>query len=190
MSFRDELFTLAARTDWPSYCCFKEPRSSVVPMWLDLPMQSGVDEATAAVRFCFTALTQRRELGSIIGRENYSLCSFGFSLRFPLTHFVLRVAVAPITVRTMFLSVHQLAAAACWCRRFLAFYRAILVQVTIPTPQAIGKLSAVNPAMAEHLALVTLYKATLNFVLFCPACNLGNDCQFENILWFRSSGQC
>jgi hypothetical protein len=51
-----------------------------------------------------------------------------------------------------FLSVHQLAVAACQYRCCIVLFQAFLVQVTVPTPHKIGRLLAVSPYMAELLA--------------------------------------
>jgi hypothetical protein len=42
------------------------------------------------------------------------------------------------------------------------------MQMTAPTPQTTERLSAVNSDMADLLAVVTLCKANLSFVLLYP----------------------
>jgi hypothetical protein len=59
------------------------------------------------------------------------------------------MALAPTDGRMGFLSDRHLVVAAYQYRRFLALFRTLLVQVTSSTPQATGRLFAVNPDMAE-----------------------------------------
>jgi hypothetical protein len=71
-----------------------------------------------------------------------------------------------------FLSIHQLAVAACWYECHITLFRAILVQVTVPTPLITGRLLAISPDMANFLAVVTLCETSLGFVYLYPDCNM------------------
>jgi hypothetical protein len=63
-----------------------------------------------------------------------------------------------------FLSVAQLAVAACWFRFCISLLWAVFVQVATPTPQATGRYLTVFPDMAEILAVVTLRQTSLRFI--------------------------
>jgi hypothetical protein len=63
-----------------------------------------------------------------------------------------------------FLSVAQLAVAACRFRFYIALLRAVFVEVATRTPQATGRYLTVCPDMAEILAVVTLRQTSLRFI--------------------------
>jgi hypothetical protein len=52
------------------------------------------------------------------------------------------------------------------------FLRALLVQVTAPTPQAAGRLLAVCRDMARLLAIMALPKTILSSICLYPDCNV------------------
>jgi hypothetical protein len=60
-----------------------------------------------------------------------------------------------------FFSFRQQAVAANWRGRCISFLGALLVQVTAPAPQAVGRLLAFFPDVAELLAVVALGKSIL-----------------------------
>jgi hypothetical protein len=67
-----------------------------------------------------------------------------------------------------FLSVQQLAVAACPYGCCIALFRAFLVQVTAPTPHTRVTLLAVSPDMAKILAVETLRETSLSFLGVYP----------------------
>jgi hypothetical protein len=77
---------------------------------------------------------------------------------------------------------HQLAVAACRCWCCVAFFRLLLVQVTVPIPHTRGRLLAVSPDMTELLAVVTLREISLSFIRLCSDCNMAKARQFEYLL--------
>jgi hypothetical protein len=81
-----------------------------------------------------------------------------------------------------FLSVHQLAVAACRYRCRIALFRAFLLQVTASTPHTTGRLLAVSPDMDELLAVVTLRETSQGFVRLYPDCNMAKARQFEYLI--------
>jgi hypothetical protein len=83
-----------------------------------------------------------------------------------------------------FLSVHQLAVAACPYRYWIALFRALLVQVTASTPHTSEMLLAVSPDMAKFLAVVTLRETSLGFVRLYLECSMAKVCQFPFPLGF------
>jgi hypothetical protein len=63
----------------------KGPEPSVIPLRLNLPLQTGVDEATAVAPRCFSAQPRRRDMGWCKLEENIlpvmvfgALCYFFF----------------------------------------------------------------------------------------------------------------
>jgi hypothetical protein len=78
-----------------------------------------------------------------------------------------------------FLSVHQLAFAACLYQCYVTFFWALLVQVTAPTPHTTGRLLAINPNVADLLAVATLRETSLSFIRHYPVCSMGKARQFE-----------
>ncbi|PNF35561.1 hypothetical protein B7P43_G03721 [Cryptotermes secundus] len=64
----------------------------------------------------------------------------------------------------------------------VALSRALLVQVTAPTPHTTGRLLAVGPDMAELLAVVTLRETSLGCVRLFPDCSMAKDRQFEHLM--------
>jgi hypothetical protein len=69
--------------------------------------------------------------------------------------FFLGVPAALIVGGLRFLSIHQLAVAACRYQCCIVLFQAFLVQVTALKPHTMGRLLAVSPDMAELLAIVS-----------------------------------
>jgi hypothetical protein len=65
-------------------------------------------------------------------------------------------------------SYRQLAVAACWCGRYIFFFRTLLVQVAATAPQTTGRLLAVFPNVVELLAVMALRKPVLSFIVLYP----------------------
>jgi hypothetical protein len=59
---------------------------------------------------------------------------------------------------------------------------AILVQVSTPAPQTLGRLFAVSPDVAELLAVVALGKSVLGYISLHPDSNVAEAWQTENFL--------
>jgi hypothetical protein len=72
------------------------------------------------------------------------------------------VAATTVVGGVWFLSVPQLAIAACRLRCCIPHFWALLVEVTALTPQTTGRLFSLD--MAEFLAVVTLRETSLGFV--------------------------
>jgi hypothetical protein len=65
-------------------------------------------------------------------------------------------------------SFRQPAVAACWGGRCFPFLGALLVHVTVPAPQAVRRLLAVFPDVAELLAVMALRKIILSSKFLYP----------------------
>jgi hypothetical protein len=81
-----------------------------------------------------------------------------------------------------FLSIHQLAVAACCYQCCIALFQAFLVQVTTPTSHTTGRLPAVSPDMAELLELVTLCETSLGFVCLYSNSNMAKAHRFKYLM--------
>jgi hypothetical protein len=57
-----------------------------------------------------------------------------------------------------------------------------LCTLPFPKPHTTGKLLAVNPDMAELLAVVTLRDTSLGFVRLYPDCNMAKAFQFGYLM--------
>jgi hypothetical protein len=110
-------------------------------------------EAEASLLVCVAAQHRHKGGPGVVWLEEDTL---GRSLRLSLSHLLLGVPAASIVGGMRFLSVHQLALAACQYRFHTALFQAFLVKVSTPTPHSRERLLAVSPDMAELLAVVTL----------------------------------
>jgi hypothetical protein len=89
------------------------------------------------------------------------------------------MAVAPIVGGTRFLSIRQLAVAAC-C---IALTWALPVQVIAPAPHTYKRrVLPVSPDVAKFLAVVTLHETSLSFVRLYPDCSIAKTCHSEYLL--------
>jgi hypothetical protein len=112
-------------------------------------------EAAAVAVCCYVALSRRRAVGGVAGREHPSRCSRG-ALRLFLSHLFISMTAASIVGGMRFLSIHQLTFAACRYRLRITLFRAYFVQLTAPTPHTKRRSSAISQYMSELLAVVTV----------------------------------
>jgi hypothetical protein len=142
-------------------------------------VQPGADEA-AAVAAYFCAMPPQTVRGWCGCKRTLSRCSLGRSLQLPLLHLFLGVAAASIVGGMRFLTVHQLAFAACRYRHCIALFRALLGQ--LPEPRVTGRFLAVSPDTAAFLPVVTHRKTSQSFVRLYPDFNMARARQFEYLL--------
>jgi hypothetical protein len=185
MSFRDELFSLGACTDWLGSCywlCLKGGGALIYPTVAGQACATGGRWGCCYCCVLLRSAAIKDSLGKVVGREQCSHCSLGRSLWLSLSYLFHGVAAASVVWGMRSLSIHQLAVAACWCRCCIVHFWALLVQVTASTPQTTGRLLAVRPDIAKFLTVITLCETSLSFVHLYPDCNMAKTHQFKYLL--------
>jgi hypothetical protein len=103
-------------------------------------------------------------------REHPPCCRFWCSLCGLFLQLLLRMPAASIVCWVGFVTLQQLAIAACWGGSSIDLFRALLVQVAAPAPQTARLLFAVCPHVTKLLAVVTLCEPSLCSVCFYLDC--------------------
>jgi hypothetical protein len=180
---RGTLLTFGAQTDWSVYCCCTGNGTLTISTAVGPASGTWHVWGSCLLRMVSQSHHEGQSWHVIVKRDYPSCHGLWCSLQFPLTDLVLHMAAAPTVGWTGFPSVHQLAVAACWCRR-----------VGIPCVGGHHHTTC-NEEVGYSLPRYCQISGSFNIVLghsdfLClhPDRDVTKACQFKDILGLLSPG--